>query len=201
MRFSIPLASATLLALSAPSFAGGLGEPTPEPMVVEQAAPMPYMGADWGGGYAGAQLGFGDVSTDGAASVEGDDILYGVHAGYRWDFGTTVIGAEAGYNVGEIDLSGGAGTIDDVLRLKLNAGYDMGSTLIYGTIGAAQASATLGGVERDDMGYLFGAGLAYDLGNSWEVGGEVLRHQFDDFDATGINVDVNTLTARLSYRF
>lgn len=201
MRFTTPAAFPAFVKIAAPSFAGGLNDPAPEPMVLEQSAPMPYMGADWGGGYVGAQLGYGDVSTDGAAAVEGDDVLFGIHGGYRWDFGTTVIGAEAGYNAGDIELSGGAGSIDDVLRLKLNAGYDLGQTLIYGTVGAAQASATLSGVERDDMGYLFGAGLAYDLGNQWEVGGEVLRHEFEDFDSTGINVDVNTLTARLSYRF
>ena len=196
---ALPMAVA-VAAGTGPALAGNLEEPQPEPMVVTQAAPV-FAGNDWTGFYAGGQLGYGDVGTSGAANVDGDGGFGGLHAGYNWDFGNTVIGAEVDYDFTEFDLDGGAGSIDDVLRLKLRAGFDAGNWLYYGTVGAAQANAEIGGVDRDDTGWLAGAGVAYDLGNNWLVGGEVLYHEFEDFDSTGIDVDVTTVSARVSYRF
>ena len=192
---ALPLA----LLMGAPAFAGGTATPPPAPIIIAQPVLAPM--GQWTGFYAGAQLGYGDVSTDGAATVGGDGALGGLHAGYRYDFGDFVFGGELDYDSADLELDAGAGSIDAITRLKLQAGYDLGSTLIYGTVGGASADANIGGVDRTDQGYLIGAGLAYDLGNNFTVGGEILYHQFDDFDSTGINVDVTTLTARVSYRF
>lgn len=189
---------AALLAAS-PALAGGLDPAPAEPIVVTQAQPV-FAGTDWTGFYVGGQIGYGQVDT--SIGIEGDGILGGVHLGYMWDFGSTVIGAELDYDTAELELDAGAGTIDDVTRLKLRAGYDLGNgALLYGTLGMAQAGATLGGIDRDDTGWLAGAGAAFDLGGGWVAGGELLYHQFDDYDSTGIDVDVTTLTARVSYRF
>jgi opacity protein-like surface antigen len=156
--------------------------------------------SDWTGVYLGGQLGYGDLSTSGAASVEGDDALGGLHVGYNFDLGSYVLGAELDYDVADIDL-GGAGTLDSVARLKLRGGYDVGPTLIYGTAGLAMAEATLGGVNQSGDGYFLGLGASYDLGNNFVLGGEFLNHQFDDFDNTGIDIDANTIAARVSFKF
>ncbi len=189
-----------VMLIGAPALAGGMAEPTEAPIIIAQAPP-PAPISDWTGFYAGAQLGYGDVGTDGAVVVGGDGGLGGVHAGYRQDFGQFVLGGELDYDRAELELDAGAGTIDNVTRLKLSAGYDLGSALLYGTVGGASADANIGGVAHSDQGYLVGAGLAYDLGNDFVVGGEVLYHAFDDFDATGVDVDVTTISARVSYRF
>ncbi len=186
--------------LAGPALAGNIDPAPAEPVVVTQAAPV-FSTGDWTGFYAGGQIGYGDVDTGGAVSLGGDGGFGGLHAGYNWDLGTTVIGAELDYDVSELELDGGAGTIEDVTRIKFRAGWDSGPSLIYGTIGAANASAKIGGTDFSDTGFLAGAGLAYDLGNNWVLGGEVLYHQFDDFDSTGIDVDVTTISARMSFRF
>ncbi|WP_233557413.1 outer membrane protein [Rhodophyticola porphyridii] len=198
--FALPMAF-VVAAGTGPALAGNL-DPAPmeQPVVVAQPAPV-FAGNDWTGFYLGGQLGYGDVGTGGAANVDGDGGFAGIHGGYMWDFGNTVIGAEIDYDFSEMELDAGAGTIDEVGRLKLRAGWDAGNTLIYGTVGAANAAANIGGVDYDDTGWLAGAGLAYDLGNSWLVGGEILYHEFEDFDSTGIDVDVTTISARVSYRF
>lgn len=201
----IALTAAAVAALPAgTALAGGL-----DPVVVETPAAPPVVVAparvtgDWGGFYAGGQLTFGDVETDGAASVEGDGSAFGVHAGYLADLGSFVLGAELDYDAAEYELDGGAGTIDGVARLKAIAGYDAGRFLPYATIGVAQAYSDIAGVgdDLDDSGTFAGVGVRYQVSESFDVSGEVLAHQFDDYADSGIDVDVTTMSLRASYRF
>lgn len=202
-KFAI-LTTATLFGASAiaPAFAGGLGDVAPEPEVLAYAAPAPAnTGGDWTGGYVGAQLGYGDSDSNGAG-LDGNGAIGGVHAGYLQDFGQFVAGAELNYDVTNINLGSGAGdTLDSVARVKLIAGADLGRSLVYGTIGAAYAEATLGGATLKDNGRFAGLGVAYNLSDQWSVGGEYLYHKFDNFDASGVDFDVQTLQAKVSYNF
>ena len=167
-----------------------LATPAPIP------APVSY-GTDWTGSYAGIQLGYGQADVGG---TDGDGIIGGIHAGYNYDFGSLVAGAELNYDLAEIDLDGGAGSIDNVGRLKLRLGYDLGSALVYATAGMASADANVGG-DLSDTGLLYGIGFDYLVANNWTAGAELLRHEFDDFDGSGSDVEVDTLQARLSYKF
>jgi len=182
-----------------PALAGGMTQPVPEPMIIE-AAPVYVPSADWSGGYIGAQLGYGDISSD-PAGLGGNGVIGGVHAGYLYDFGQFVAGAELDYDKTNIDLNAAGDQLDDVARLKLLGGVDLGNTLVYLTGGAAHANATLGGVSRSDSGYFAGFGATYALSDQWTVGGEVLGHRFNNFDATGIDLKATTVTARVAYRF
>ena len=111
-----------LFALATPvfttsAFAGSLAEPVVETTSV---APEVYvaslsLGGDWTGFYGGLQLGQHDV--DGTGAADGDDISYGLHAGYDYDFDRFVLGGDLDYDFTDIDL-GGAATVDNVLRLK-----------------------------------------------------------------------------------
>lgn len=187
--------------MTAPAFAGSLSQPVVEPMVepVPVVAPV-ATGGDWGGAYAGVQLGYGDVSSTGNA-LEGNGTIGGVHAGYNYDFGQYVIGGEVDWDKANIDLSNGTGTLDSVARLKLKAGADLGRTLVYGTIGAAQAKATVGAASLSDTGYFGGIGVNYALSQKWTIGGEVLAHRFQNFDSSGLDINATTATARASYKF
>jgi outer membrane immunogenic protein len=190
-----------MAALAAPAFAGGPTEVAPEPAVVPAAEPYVAPGIDWSGPYVGAQLGYGDIDSNGGG-LDGDGALGGVHAGYRWDWGSFVAGAELDYDTAEIDLgSAGGDTLDDVARLKLMAGTELGRSLVYGTLGAAYASASVGGADLSDNGYFLGAGVDFAVSDRWTVGGELLQHKFDDFDGSGVDLDATTLKARVSLRF
>lgn len=188
-------------ALTAPAFAGGPIAVAEEPAIAPVAEAYVAPGLDWSGAYLGAQLGYGDVDSNGAA-LDGNGWLGGVHAGYRWDFGTWVAGTELSYDKADIALGAVAGDeLDDVLALKLSAGREIGNSLVYGTIGAAHASATVGGAELSDNGFVYGLGFDYALNDRWTVGGEVLQHKFDDFDGTTTDLDATTVKAKVALQF
>ena len=191
----------TAILFSAPAFAGGLNEVAPEPTVVAFDAPVQAStDGDWAGGYVGAQLGYGDIKS-GGGGLDGNGTIGGVFAGYRADFGKFVAGAELNYDASNIDLGAGAGTLDNVTRLKLIGGADLGRALVYGTVGAAYAEATVGGSTLKDNGYFGGIGVDYKLSDSWSVGGEYLAHRFNNFDNSGVDLRVNTVEAKVSYNF
>jgi outer membrane immunogenic protein len=201
MKFITSLALAT--SLSAPAFAGGMTEPTPEPMIAEvYTAPAPT--ANWTGFYAGAQLGYGDVSGDvpGAppVSLDGNGAIGGLHAGYRYDYGQFVTGIELAYNTANIDL-GVVGKLDSVTQLKVMGGYDMGNALVYATAGGAHAKTTIGGVGLSENGWLIGIGMDYALNDAWTLGGEITHHRFNNFDGTGADVRANLVQVKLGYKF
>ncbi|MEY3308857.1 MAG: hypothetical protein RLZZ413_2895, partial [Pseudomonadota bacterium] len=123
-------------------------------------------------------------------------------AGYRMDWGQWVGGVEADYDWSGIDLGDNdLGSLDAVGRIKLQVGYDLGRTLIYGTGGWAYGDATVAGEGRSDWGWLAGMGVDYMVNDAWLVGGEVLYHDFSNFDDSGIDIDATTIKARVAYRF
>jgi len=187
-------------ALAGPALAGGPAIPVAEPEIVPAAEPYVAPGMDWTGGYAGAQLGYGDVDAS-DPDGEGYGWLGGVHAGYRWDMGSFVAGAELSYDKGSIDLVTPGDELDDVTALKLMAGTEVGNSLVYGTLGAAHANATIGGVDYSDSGLVYGLGFDRPLAGNWTVGGELLQHDFNNFDASGIDVDATTVKAKVALRF
>lgn len=187
-------------ALTAPAFAGGPIAVAEEPAIVPAAEPYVAPGVDWTGGYVGAQLGYGDIDSNGAG-VDGNGWLGGVHGGYRWDLGNWVAGGELSYDTADIELGAGAGELNDVTALKLTAGREIGNSLVYGALGAAHASATVGGVDLSDNGLVYGIGFDYAVNDRWTVGGEVLQHNFDDFDASGVDLDATTVKAKVALQF
>ncbi len=187
--------------IGAPAFAGGLNEAVAEPTITPVEAPMQTsIDGDWSGAYVGAQLGYGDIDSNGAG-LDGNGAIGGVHAGYRADFGKFVAGAELDYDVSDIELGAGAGTLDNVARIKLMGGIDLGRTLLYATAGAAYADATVGTTELSDNGTFAGVGLDYAVSDRFTVGGEYLMHKFDDFDGSGVDLDVDTIKAKVSFTF
>lgn len=186
--------------LAAPAFAGGLAQPVTEPTVAPPAPAVAPVAADgdWGGAYAGVQLGYANGSAD---SVDGKGAVGGVFGGYRWDLGKAVLGVEADANAANVDFDGGLGKAKSLYHLKLQAGYDLGKTLVYVTAGAAHASADIGGDTYSDTGYFGGLGLDYAVNDRWTVGGEVLAHRFDNFDSTGVDAHATTVALRASMKF
>lgn len=183
------------------AMAGGLGEPVPEPVIAAPLPPMPSQtGGDWTGFYGGAQIGYVDVDGKGSG-LDGDDVIYGFYGGYRYDFGRGVIGAEIEYDFADVDLGDGLGTLDEVGRIKLMAGADLGRVLLYGTAGYARAKATVGGDSLTGDGAFVGVGMDYAVSERLVVGGEVLFHDFNDFDNTGVDLDATTATLRVGLRF
>ncbi|KGB82966.1 hypothetical protein JT55_04850 [Rhodovulum sp. NI22] len=195
MKTTTSLAALALVA-AGPALAGNL-EPTPVEPVVATPVPVVAVGRDWTGGYAGLQLGYGNLDAGGALDEDGDGAIGGVHAGYDYDFGRYVLGVGVDYEATDISLGGGAGDLDSLARLKLRGGIDLGQTLVYGTGGAAYADA----IGNEDTGYFVGIGAERMIRENVSLGGEVLYHKFDDFDDTDVDLEATTVAARLSFKF
>lgn len=222
------LLSTSIIALAAPAFAGGLSDPIVEapaaPVAVAQVAETQYL--SWTGFYVGGQVGSQNADSTVLASdffegeqvsyVEGDTVdlesdgtFYGIHAGYMYDLGRIVVGAEFDYDI--IDLDEAAATYDGetdtvnideatddtIARLKLRAGYDAGRFLPYATAGMARWDSD----DENTNGVFFGAGVAFAATDNILIGGEILQHQFKDAFDTEYDIDATTMSLRASYKF
>ena len=201
MKTRLMMTSVAIALAAVPALAGGLTDPVMAPAPAPVAvAPVPVVtGNDWTGFYAGANLGFGQLEADGFAD-DTEDYTYGVHAGYLYDLGSFVVGGELEYDATEITDAATGINLDGVARAKVRAGYDAGAFLPYVTAGAAQAY-TSGALEADDTGYFAGVGVDYQVSQSMRVGAEILRHQFDDFNGGGTDIEATTASVRVGFTF
>lgn len=194
--------AALALAISvAPAFAQSkLDDPIIAPPVTAPApAPIPVnTGGEWGGFYLGGSLGYADISEDNSTVFDDDDVTYGVFGGYNYDLGTFVVGGELEFS--GFENSDNGVDVDSVARAKLRAGYDAGQFLPYATVG--YASLNLGGdASGSDEGILYGIGLDYKLTDQIIIGGEVLQHEFNNFDGSDFDFDATTISARAAFQF
>ncbi len=193
------IALSAVFAATTPALAGNLAPaPVDAPVVAPAPVPVAPIGVDWTGPYVGAQLGYGFGDADG---TDFDGVLGGVHAGYNYDLGNWVVGAELDYNFANLELDGSDDTIDQIGRLKAKAGYEIGQALLYGTAGGAYAEADVGGSTLSDFGWVAGAGVDYMVSDNIIAGVEYLYHGFDDFDDSGVDVDASTVAAKVSFKF
>ncbi|MGB0496924.1 MAG: outer membrane protein [Rubricella sp.] len=156
----------------------------------------PASAQDWTGFNVGISLGTADAETN-VTDVEGDGETYGFHAGYDYDFGQFVAGGELEYNEADIDLGPG-GSVDNIFRLKVRGGYDLGPAMIYGVGGYVMAETSDLG---DPEGTFYGVGIDYRVAPQFTVGAEYLIHRLDSFDVSGAEADVNTFAVRAGFRF
>lgn len=191
----ILIAALSASALAAPAFAGSAAPAAMETMIEAPAPVAIAAGRDWTGGYAGLQLGYADVSTN-LAGVGGDDVIGGFTAGYDFDLGNYVLGVGLDADIADLAVSPGL-TLERVYRLKVRGGYDLGNGLIYATAGGVGADVDGLGY---DTGYFVGAGYEHMLTDNISLGGEVLYHEFDNFQSTA-DIEATTFQVRANYRF
>lgn len=200
MKF-VALTVAASLGASA-SFAGGYVAPVVETAPVVAPVVPVEADTDWTGFYAGLQYGQGNAElSDGQGESDYDG--YGLHAGYLFDFGKVIAGAELDYNKADLD----EGDIDaDLWRLRGRVGYDMGRFQPYATLGAARVSADLAGDDVSETGITYGIGAEYLVTERFSVGAEYSRSDFsdvaeDETGISGIDLDTDLVQVRASYRF
>jgi opacity protein-like surface antigen len=187
------LAAATLSAGTAAT-AGSLDpvvvDPTPTaPVVVEPVA----LGGDWTGPYAGLSFGTANIKSDNGDTDTG---AYSGFLGYDYDFGDFVVGGEYEFLDGN-DTSFGGVDVNNMQRLKLKGGYDLGQALVYATAGPAFVNADQG----NDTGAFGGVGVDYKLTDNFSVGGEALHHSFKEIGDTNVDVTGQTYMLRGTFRF
>lgn len=154
---------------------------------------------DWTGPYAGIE--FGLSIADMSSGDDGRGSAYGLQAGYRKDFGTFILGGEAQYDWTQLEIGEDEGSVDSLGRLKLDAGYNVGSWMFYGSFGATHATAELDGEDYDEWGWLAGVGADYLVTDRTAIGVEVQHHGFGELGDTGRDFDATTVEAGITFRF
>ncbi len=200
--------------LAAILVAGTAAADGPGPVAV--AAPMiaPSV-TDWSGAYVGGVVASSSVTVDyyvGGAFAngpwEGDATQYGVVAGYNFQSGSLVYGAEIAYLTGDVRSSIGTG-YTGVLDLKGRVGYALGDALLFGSLGYSmgQWNDPTGGPPEDitTSGISYGVGVDYMVTNNIFVGAEYLIRDLEGdfviYAPFSIVAPLESIELRVGYRF
>ena len=161
-------------------------------------APLPVdTSPNWTGFWAGGQFGVASVSTN-AASGREEGFIAGLTAGFDYDFGRVVLGGGLDYDITNTDVGNTNADLENVFRVRLRGGFEIGNGLLYGTGGYTQADTdTLG----SDDGYFLGAGYEYRVTPRFSYGGELLYQEFGNYSGTAADVDATTVQLRGTFRF
>ena len=151
---------------------------------------------DWTGFYVGGQLGYLNLNTNLTGS--NDEFIGGIFAGYDYDLGDWVIGAGLDNDFASADIDGTPVELENVFRVRGRLGYKIGEGLLYGTAGYAVADTNILG---SDDGYFIGAGYEHFVTQNVTIGGEILYHDFNNFNSSGIDVEATTVQVRATFRF
>ncbi len=198
MKRATSLLAAALVLGAAPAFAGNTLPPVDDTVVAPVAPPAPTT-PNWTGLYGGVQLGYNNLDSN--ISGGDDAFIGGLFVGYDYDFGDFVLGSSIDYDFTDAEVSTAPNPpvdLENIFRAKLRAGYKLGNGLIYGTGGYAQADTDNLG---DEDGYFIGAGYETMLTESFSLGGEVLYHEFDNFNGSNADVEPTTVQIRGTFRF
>jgi outer membrane immunogenic protein len=203
------VAAVVSLGLAAASLPATAADIAPSRMMPVKAAYLPF---NWGGWYAGLNLGAGFSDVSG--------VVFGGQIGYNWQFGQWVFGVETDLQYSGQDDTFIVGTT--AVRNELDwfgtfrgrvgwAGWDR--WLPYFTGGLAYGGRTLevNGLSADDtaIGWAIGVGVDYAITPNWSARLEYLHVSLEDFSAVfpviGVvnsgRLDNDIIRGALNYRF
>jgi outer membrane immunogenic protein len=174
-------------------------------------APAPYAAFSWAGPYIGGTIGYewGEVDNN---PTRPSGVAGGAEAGFNWQHGNFVYGAEA-----DINLSGA----DDTFApwqfsnpwfgtVRGRAGVAINNVLVYGTAGLAYGGLTANTVgnlseNHTGFGWVAGGGVEVGFTQNWSAKAEWLYMDLADhnFSVTGTNngLEANLLRLGVNYHF
>ncbi|MEJ6782627.1 outer membrane protein [Aminobacter sp. Piv2-1] len=158
---------------------------------------------DWSAPYIGISAGYGwlrdvDRSFTPPLRSSGDDVVFGAHAGYLHQFGSFVLGGEAEYMRLDINFEGFPIDVEDAYAAKARIGFAFDRLLLSGHAGATYITTNIG---LEDWGWVAGAGADYLLSDNLTAGVSWDHMQFDRFDGTQIDGQIDLVKARVDFRF
>jgi outer membrane immunogenic protein len=151
----------------------------------------------WTGLYAGAHTGYGEVYDEPAGFDVGGGLL-GMHLGYNYQIGSTVLGVEGDYTGSWME--DGVLDVDYLASIRARAGYAFGNALFYGTLGYAWSDVSTLGGSVDADGLVLGAGLDYKFAQNWSARVEGLQYWLEPENGGG-DFDVGVVRAGISWHF
>jgi outer membrane immunogenic protein len=205
---AVGLASLGLASASVPATAADIAPRRMAPV----AAPA-YLPFNWGGWYAGLNLG-------GGIGGDVDGIVFGGQIGYNWQVNQIVFGIETDLQYSGQDdsftLAGRAATQDldwfGTFRGRIGiAIWDRWLPYFTGGLAYGGRSVTVGGVSADKtaLGWAIGVGVDYAITQQWSARLEYLHISLEDYNATfpaigSVNVgrlDNDIIRGAVNYRF
>jgi outer membrane immunogenic protein len=215
---------------AAPAFAGTIEPvaPTPVPVFVEPAPVYSWTGGYVGAGLGFAGLdfdvddnedfGFNQIDDRFSDALDGlsgfvdgfddDGVTGGFRAGYDFALANGfLVGGRLDYDFVNFDLNFEddddddldmtlENGIDGIYRAGVRLGYAFGPNLVYGIGGYAGLDA-----NDDSDGYFAGIGAERFVTENVTVGGEVLYHEFDEFEIDSLEADITTVGLNVNFRF
>lgn len=193
-----PILTVLSMLVAAPAFAGGVAEPDLPPIMIDPQEEA------WTGFYYGAVALYGHGTPTGANEISGAH--GGAFIGYREDFGDITIGFEAELTFGAIEASNQPmREMGRLFNIGVEIGYDAGNFLPYATFGGAYARfeepTILPGFDASGLGYFYGIGVDYAVNDEVSFGAEVLQHRFEDFPLANTDMNLNTFSLNVTYRY
>jgi len=180
------------------------------PRVSYVGAAAPYRTYNWIGPYIGVNAGYqwGSATNSGGASPSG--LMGGAQAGYNWQIGDFVFGAETDLQYSGADDTFAAWKFSNPWfgTLRGRAGYAMNNVMLYATFGLAYGGGSIetGGLKESNLhvGWAAGAGMEVGLTPNWSAKAEYLFVDLSDeryvlFGNTGFESSI--LRLGVNYRF
>ncbi len=206
------VAVSALVASTAIGCADGIAEQPAPPAIMPAASAA--ASTDFAGGYVG--LSYGHVSGDvtetlslfggSTASIDLDidgDQAHGIFAGYNWQRGSLVYGAEltawavGAPIVGPIELT-------SLTDIRGRVGFAADNALFYGAVGWSWGTweNTSSGFDIGVDGHSFGLGVEYNVTERLFVGLDYTARSMDGSGpAIDLDMDVSTVALRGGFRF
>jgi len=203
MKTLLTSSAIALLAASA-ALAGG---PVPVQPAPEPAPPAPVV-ADWSGFYAGGLGGFqtGDAilnpGTPGALTFLAQPTTYGGFAGFNFQDGNLIYGAEVALQTGNARIGGIAVDFDFIADVRARFGYAFEDVMVYAAGGVTYEQVTALGATVNPTGFNLGAGLELNVTDDFFIGGEyVYRNVSARWLGTPVDLNTHAVQVRAGIRF
>lgn len=147
--------------LAGPAAAADLAYPAP---AQTYAVAVPF---SWTGFYLGGNVGYGWGKADASPDIDG--FIGGLQAGYNYQVGSFVIGAET--DIQYSNVSSSVFNLDYFGTIRARAGVAMDQFLVYGTGGFAygRGSYEFAGLtnSQTNTGWTLGVGAEYAITPNW----------------------------------
>lgn len=195
---------------------------------IRKGSPAPPPAAafyDWSGIYIGGHIGYGYAQADIAdlgtqLRLDSEGFLGGAQAGWNYQMGRVVLGAELDFSFADINSNNVTNTLGNVssntpwiATATTRLGYTWDRFLVYGKVGAAFAQFDFNidnlTASETRVGYTVGAGLEWAVAGNWSAKAE---YNYLDFGRSSVNFDgvagsldieqrISVIKAGVNYRF
>ena len=182
-----------------------------EPVAVDTA---PYaipasIATDWSGFYVGGLAGIqnGDAIANPGTPIEVvtpiDVTNYGGFAGYNFQQGSIVYGAEIAAQMGNITAGVTTVNLDYLVDARARVGYAFDSVLVYAAGGYSTGQMSNLGISETFSGFNVGAGLELAVTENFFLGGEYIYRDMSGTTAglTPFDIKTHGVQVRAGFRF